>query len=312
MNLRALDLNLLVVLHALLEEGHVTRAARRLALSQPAASSALERCRHVFRDPLLERVGTTMRLTPKAQALRAPLADALRAVHAVVDARPADLSRLKQAVRIATADQPGVLLLAQLLPRLRQTAPLIDIVLLPWRGAAEALQRLESGEADLAVSVFPALAPQFRRTELLQERYVVAMRAGHPACRRFSLQKWLAFAHVLVSGQGETRGPLDESLAEQGLARRVGAVVPNFLMVEPLLLASDLIAMLPERCLSAENRAGLAVFEPPIAVPGFALHLASHERKDGDAAVQHVAALVQACLQESAQAPRRKLRRPAG
>lgn len=312
MNLRALDLNLLVVLQAVLEEGHVTRAARRLALSQPATSSALERCRHVFRDPLIERVGATMRLTPKGQSLRAPLAQALQAVREVVDARPADLSRLKQTVRIATADQPGVLLLAQLLPQLARTAPLVDLVVLPWRGAAEALQRLESGEADLAVSVFPVLGPQFRRTELLQERYVVAMRAGHPAARRFSLQKWLAFPHVLVSGQGDTRGPLDEALAEQGLVRRVGAVVPTFLMVEPLLQACDLIAMLPERCLSPAGRSGLAVFEPPLAVPGFALHLATHARKDGDAAVQHVAALVQACLRDAARPSRRKPRRPTG
>lgn len=244
--------------------------------------------------------------------LREPLAEALQAVHAVINAQPADLARLNQTVRIATADQPGVLLLAQLLPRLAETALLIDIVMLPWRGAAEALQRLESGEADLAISVFPVLAPQFRRTELLQERYVVAMRAGHPASRRFSLQKWLAFPHVLVSGQGETRGPLDEALVEQGLARRVGAVVPSFLMVEPLLLASDLIARLPERCLSADNNAQLAAFEPPMDVPGFPLHLASHARKDGDTAVQHVAALVQVCLRDDARAQRRKLRRAAG
>ncbi|MCM5681214.1 LysR substrate-binding domain-containing protein [Schlegelella sp. S2-27] len=297
MNLRALDLNLLVVLHALLEEGHVTRAARRLGLSQPATSSALERCRHVFSDMLLEKVGSRMQLTPKAQALRDPLARALEAVHAVVDVRPRELRELQQVVRLSMADHPAVMLLGALHAELQAGAPRLDLVVLPWRGAADALQRLEGGEADLAVSVFPALPPQFTRVELLREQYVVAMRAGHPGVRRFGLDAWLAYPHVLVSGQAHTRGVLDEALAERGLTRRVGTVVPNFMMVEPLLLASDLVAMLPSRS-AAAGSAGkrLAVFDPPLPVPGFALHLAWHARREADPATRHVASLVQRLL----------------
>lgn len=305
MNLRALDLNLLVILHALLEEGHVTRASRRLALSQPATSSALDRCRQIFGDPLLERVGSTMRLTPKAQALREPLQQALAAVSAVVDAPSKDLRQLKQTVRIAMADQPALDVMRALLKQLQVSAPLVDLVQLPWRGGGEALHRLESGEADLALSVFPTLPPEFRRVELIREHYVVAMRVRHPAARRFDTDTWLAYPHVLVSGQGETRGALDDALAGLGMTRRVGAVVPNFMMVEPLLLETDLIAMLPSRSISVAGEKRLAVFEPPLAVPGFTMHMAWHVRRDADVVVQHVGDLIRELFSAELQKPER-------
>ena len=116
------------------------------------------------------------------------------------------------------------------------------------------------------------------------------MRSGHPASRRFDLERWLAHPHVLVSGQGETRGALDEVLLMRGRQRRVGMVVPTFGMVIPLLLEADLIAMLPSRCVPKERPKRLAVFEPPLPVPGFTMHMAWHQRRDADPAVRHVAA----------------------
>jgi len=290
MNLRGIDLNLLVVLEALLEERHVTRAARRLALSQPAASNALERCRRLFDDALLERVAGEMRLTAKAEALREPLARALSAVAHVVDAPQMELGAIQQTVRVVMADQPGNLVMTGLLPRLRETAPNVDVMMLPWRGGEDALQRLEGGEVDLALSVFPTLPPGFHRVDLEVQHYVVAMRVDHPAARRFTLEKWLKWPHVIVSADGSKRGVLDEVLAEHGRDRRVGAVVPGFLMVEPLLVASDLIGLIPASCLSPEKH--LAVYEPPVKVPDFTLHLAWHARRDGDPVVRHVMGLV--------------------
>jgi DNA-binding transcriptional LysR family regulator len=295
MNLRALDLNLLVVLHALLEEVHVTRAARRLALSQPATSSALERCRRIFRDALLEKVGGKMRLTPKAQTLREPLAQALAAVSAVVEAPSRDLRQVKQTVRILMSDFPAIMVLPGLLTELAASAPLINVAILPWHGGADTLHRLESGELDIAVAVLPALGPEYRRIELLREHYVVAMRAGHPAVKRFNTKTWLEHPHVLVSGQGATSGALDEALMDKGLMRRVALVVPSFMMVEPLLLESNLIAMLPSLCVSRSNKR-LTVFKPPLAVPGFTMHIAWHTRRDADAGVQHVASVVRRLL----------------
>ena len=292
MNLRALDLNLLVVLDALLDEAHVTRAAQRLAMSQPATSSALDRCRHVFKDPLLERIGTGMRLTPKALALKAPLKAVLAGVSGIVDSGAREWTQVRQSVRLLSSDNPAMMVVIGLHERLARTAPNIDLIVMPWRGAPDAQARLARSEADLAVSVLPSLGEEFRRIEVLQESYVVALREGHPAADGFDLTKWLAWPHVMVSGRGETRGPVDDQLQALGLSRRVGVVLPSFLMVPPLLRRSDMIALLPSRCVSAGQREGLVVFEPPLKVEGFALHLAWHTRRDNDPAVRHVAELV--------------------
>ena len=293
MNLRSLDLNLLVILDALLDEAHVTRAAQRLALSQPATSSALERCRHVFKDRLLERgQGGRMTLTPAAQALRAPLKRALVAITEVVGAETPDLATLRQSVRIVMADLPGTLVAAPLYRALQDSAPGVQALLMAWRSNDDALQALASGAADIVVSVVPPVAGALHREELIREEYRVAMRAGHPAARCFGLDAWLDYPHVVVSSRGEATGALDAALAEIGRERRVGMVVPLFAQVGPLLADSDLIAMLPARSLRPPHGAGLVHFAPPIAVDGFALSMAWHERRDTDPGVRHVRQLL--------------------
>ena len=118
----------------------------------------------------------------------------------------------------------------------------------------------------------------------------MAIRCDHPAAARFDLNRWLAYPHVVVSGRGEASTPLDAELAARGLFRRVGAVIPSFLMVPPLLLGSDLIAMLPSTCVPRDGMVPLVAFPPPVAVDGFRLDLAWHSRGDQDIVVRHVAA----------------------
>lgn len=296
MNLRSIDLNLLVVLDTLLDEAHVSRAAERLGLSQPAASSALERCRHLFRDPLLKRGKGSMTLTPKAQALRASVKRLLADVVAVLDPPKIALADLRQTVRIVTSDLPAAIIAGPLHRMLAETAPGMEVVIEPWTGASAALEALGKGSADLALSVFPEPDEMFRRETLLNETYVVMMRRDHPAAKDFDLDNWLAYPHVLVSGRGQTRGALDEALAAHGRSRRIAIVVPSFLLVPSLLDGSDLIVMLPSRCVPKDSAARFAVFEPPIPVEGFPLHLAWHARRDGDLGVQHVAGIIRASL----------------
>jgi DNA-binding transcriptional LysR family regulator len=290
MNLRLLDLNLLVVLDALLDEAHVSRAADRLGLSQPAASAALQRCRHLFGDALLERGRGTMYLTPKADALRAPLKSLLAGVADLVDSPEVPLRELRQTLRITMADYPALFVIAPLQRELQRSAPGLDLVIQPWHGADAARTALVDGASDLAISVFPAADDDLHREELLVEHYLVVMRAAHPAVQAFDLEAWLAYPHILVSGRGDTRTPVDAELAARGLSRRVGLVVPNFQMVPPLLRGSDMIAMMPSRVMS--DLEGFATFAPPIPVSGFALHLAWHTRRAKDAALQHVAAIL--------------------
>jgi len=296
MNLRSVDLNLLVVLDALLDEAHVTRGAERLGLSQPATSSALDRCRHLFGDPLLERARGGMRLTPKAEALREPLRALLAQAENVLDPPPVDLRQIRQTVRVIMADYPAIVVAAPICAALARTAPGVDLALMPWRGGAASLELLARGACDLAVSVFGPVDPVFRREPLLTEPYVVAMRRGHPAGDGFDLDRWLAWPHVVVSSQGETRGDLDEALGRLGRSRRVGVAVPSFAMAPPILAASDMIAMLPRRCVPPGE--AFITFDPLIPVDPVPLHLAWHARRDRDPAVRHVAALLREALTE--------------
>lgn len=290
MNLRSLDLNLLVVLDALLDEAHVSRAADRLGLSQPATSAALQRCRHMFKDALLERGRGTMYLTPKAEALQAPLKSLLAGIVDLIDPPVVPLSEVRQSIRITMADYPALFVLPPLQRELRRSAPGIDMVIQPWHGADAARAALVDGGSDIAISVLPTAEDDLHREELFTEHYLVAMRAGHPAAKTFDLKAWLAYPHIVVSGRGDTRTPVDAELTGRGLSRRVGLVVPTFQMVPGLLLGSDMIALLPSRILPDFD--GLASFPPPIPVAGFPLHLAWHRRRAKDAGLRHVARML--------------------
>jgi DNA-binding transcriptional LysR family regulator len=237
-----------------------------------------------------------MRLTPKAQALQQPIRDLLAGMTALLDPPEPDLATLHGTVRVVTAELPPALLAGGLYQDLARTAPRLTLALMPWRGASEALEALARGDADLAISVFPELDKDFTRRELLREHYVVAMRKGHPAAAGFDLERWLAYPHILVSGRGETYGALDEALSVHGRKRHIGLVVPSFLSVPPLLLSSDLIALLPSRTLPPGEGGPFVTLAPPLPVSGFPLHLAWHRRSEGDAAARHVARLIEARL----------------
>lgn len=287
MNLRTLDLNLLVVLDALLDEAHVTRAADRLCMSQSATSAALARCRSLFNDPLLERGRGTMRLTPYAQTLRAPLKSLLGNVVELINPPSVPLDQIQQTLRITMADYPALFVIGPLMQTLQASAPGINLVIQAWAGADSAKTALLNGSTDIAVSVFPQVEEELYCKTLLEEEYVVAMREQHPAAANFDIDGWLAYPHIVVSGKGENTTPVDAALAQRGLSRRVGLVLPNFQMVPPLLSRSDLMALLPSRVVPLTQ--GITALPLPVPVAGFPLHIAWHQRRSQDIALQHVA-----------------------
>ena len=290
LNLREVDLNLLVILDVLLEERKVSGAARRLGLSQSSTSGALDRCRKLFGDALLIRTGRGLALTQRAQELRKPIRSLLEQTQALLGAQPQDLATSSRTVRIIASDMPAQSVLLMLWRSLQECAPHINLVVLPWRESNEVLDLLARGEADLAIAVLPQAGHGFRRTELLSERYCIAMRPEHPAAHTLDLDAWLRYPHVIASAKGARRTPLDDQLALLGRTRRVGIVVPSFLMVPTILRSSDLIAMVP--CQFKKTEPDLLYLEPPIAVEGFSLHLAMARRCEGDVAVQLVAKLI--------------------
>lgn len=288
MNLRNVDLNLLTILDALLEEAHVSRAAKRLNLSQPATSNALARARALFKDELLVRGTGGLKLTAKAKQLRGPLRQSLGSMEALIAADPPALENIRQTVRLVLSDFPAAFVAGNLLCALKDKAPGIDLVFHPWH-AGDEIVRLRRAEIDMAITVQSPPGDDLRIHEFGMIDYQVIMRQGHPAAADFSLAQWLQFPHLLVSGQGEPRGPIDAALARQGLSRRVGAVVPTFLLALRFLEESDLIAALPTQMLPQKIAGRFAIFDPPIPLDPFPLYLIRHRRSDDDLAVRFVA-----------------------
>ncbi|QCP53442.1 LysR family transcriptional regulator [Trinickia violacea] len=285
-NLRRLDLNLLVTLDVLLSEHNVTRAAERLNFSQPSVSVHLAKLRDIFGDPLLLPGPRGMRPTARAEALREPLREALEAVERAVSPVSAfDPSEATHTWRVAATDYGESTIVLPALSRLRMAAPgarLAVLELAPPRIAKQA----EQGEIDLAFHTTEGAPPGLRRLPLFTERYVLVCRAGHPRLKRKpTLAQFCALDHVIVSPDGGGfYGVTDEALAEAGLSRRVVLSVPHFLFVMSVLASTDLVAMLPERLV--RDVSALRVFEAPAEVPGYEMSMLWHERSHRDPAHQ--------------------------
>lgn len=292
-NLRRLDLNLLVTLDVLLAEHNVTRAAHRLNLSQPSVSVHLARLRDIFGDPLLLPGPRGMRPTARGEELREPLRLALEALgQAVAPASPFDPASASATWRVAATDYGETTIVLPALAGLRQLAPATRLAVLTL--APELISRqAEQGEIDLAFHTVTGSPPGLRRRTLFAERYVLAGRVGHPRLRRRpTLRQFCALEHVIVSNtSGGFHGVTDEALAQAGLTRHVALSVPHFLFMLAALAATDLVAMVPERLVQG-NRA-LTTVAPPLAVPGYEMAMLWHERVHRDPAHQWLRAHIQ-------------------
>lgn len=287
MNILTFDLNLLRVLDVLLRERNVSRAAERLALSQPAVSNALSRLRDLLDDPLLVRVGRTMQPTPRALELEAPIRAALRQIEeSLGEGSRFEPARSRQRFRIALTDYAEMLLMPRLLARLAEQAPgvRIDVQHLSPRLPAEAL---EKGEIDLALGRFEALPPRFAGVRWMSETLQLVARRDHPQLRTgLDLETFLRLRHLWVHG-GQTRGMVEQWLGEHGLAREIVYTTPNYLQAAHIAAGGDLVAVLPTRL--ARYFAGLLplqLFDLPFALGPFDLQIVSLDLRRRDQALQ--------------------------
>lgn len=247
MNISTFDLNLLRVLDALLRERNVSRAAERLALSQPAVSNALSRLRDQLDDPLLVRVGRSMQPTPRALALEGPIRDALQHIEqSLSDGAPFDPASSRQRFRIAVTDYVELILMPRLLQLLSERAPglHIDIQHLSPTLPAEALDK---GELDLVLGRFEQVPARFSGRRWVSETLQLVAQREHPLLADgLDLERFLQLRHLWVHG-GQTRGMVDQWLGEQGLERRIVYTTPNYLQAAHIVASSELAAVLPTR-----------------------------------------------------------------
>ncbi|MCB9600150.1 MAG: LysR family transcriptional regulator [Sandaracinus sp.] len=274
--LRDFDLNLLVALEALLFEGSVTGAAKRIARGQPAASHALRRLREHFGDPLLVRDGNEMRLTPRAEALRSEIEPLLREVRRVVRVESRfDALHDTRTFRVAMTDHAAVLLAGPLAAWLSSRAPRVRLHVVPLHDPEVEVAR----DLDVAIGYFGAAPEGLRRVTLLVERYACFVREGHPAAGAWDLDAYVAHPHVLISPRGGTRGAVDVALERIGRARDVRYLVPHYLVAPRVVASTDAILTATARLapeLSALAR--LSELPPPVEVADYALSMVWHER----------------------------------
>ncbi len=279
MDTKNVDLNLLVALETLLAERNVTRAAKRLNISQPALSARLNRLRVLFNDPLLVPNRRGMNVTERALSLQEPLRQALDSVRGVVtDQRAFDPKTESASLTVAGSDYAHHAYLLPLVDALRYEAPGIRFAWSHLNFETFDAQ-LERGEIDFLLMPPKAASDRLRFRHLLDERYVVITRMNHPRVgRQLTLSKFCSLEHIVRSPSGGGfSGPTDEALEARNRTRNVVLSVPSWLIIPQIVRSTDLVAVVPERLVAYQNDE-LDIFELPLPVRGFAVAMLWHDR----------------------------------
>ncbi|MBP2299716.1 LysR family transcriptional regulator [Azospirillum picis] len=278
------DLNLLLALDALLAEGSVVMAARRLGLSESAMSRTLARLRDATGDPLLVRAGRGLVPTPRAILLRERVHDLADEVRSVL--RPAaavEVARLERTFTLRASESFIEVFAARLVSRVTAEAPGVLLRFAPRPDRD--VQALRDGRIDLEIGAHAETAPELKVQALFRDRLVGAVRDGHPLLPGDAVtpDRYAACGHVVTSRSGRARDLADEALDALGLARRVVAVVPSFPAALAIVRASDLVTLASERQV-ASGIAGVTTFPLPLPMGEVTVTQMWHPRHDADPA----------------------------
>lgn len=288
MNLKDVDLNLLVVFNELHKHGRVSAAAQSLGISQPGVSNALSRLRKLLGDELFLRTSRGMVPTPYAEALAQPIADALGALHGTLNAHAVfDPARSERAFVIGVNDVGETYFLPRLMRALDAAAPGVTIRTVRTT-SIDVRDEMERGRIDLAMGFLPGLQSGFFQRKLFSQPYVCIFRQGHPLARSgVSAKQFQAAEHVAIVSEGTGHGVVDDVIARAGIRRRLRLTVPHFIAVGPVLQATDMIAVVPQRfadCACAPF--GLATAPCPVKIPESVINVFWHARNHREPANQ--------------------------
>lgn len=293
MNLQTIDLNLLVVLEALIEERNVTRAAKRVGLSQPAMSNALARLRRTFDDPLLMRTADGMTPTPVAQSLIVPVRSALAQLREALEEKAIfDPTASERTFHLLTSDYAEITLVAPLLGELRRMTDAVKLRILRSPTVFDPPSASSLADSfDLAIGFYPnvlSLDTRLHSETLWQEENVCIASAKHPTIQgKISLKQFAEADHVAQFYKPQGPGIVDTLLAQKGYVRRIAVQSPHFAAIPFIVAETDLIATVPERMARLFNRQlRLQILPLPLDLPPFQLTLLWHQRHHSDPAHQ--------------------------
>jgi len=276
-HLRNVDLNLLHALYALLEERHVSHAAKRSFLSQPAMSRALDRLRETFGDPLLVRAGRVYERTPRGERVLRELESIMGRLGAMVQGEEFSPSRSEESFRVAMTDHGSTILLPTFLERLCKAAPHARLEVSAWR--TQAYEDVVAGRIDLALSA-EAVPPTLESEVIFNLDFVCLVGSTQPVRkRRFTLKQYLQLPHALVETLSGQQTMVDRPLAQLGVKRRVALRLPFFLPAIFAIAKTDLVLTVPRKLAKITAPiAGLRMVEPPREIKGFPYFMAWHSR----------------------------------
>lgn len=279
MNLRQIDLNLLVVLDALIEESSVRRAGERVGLSQSATSHALDRLRKLIGDDLLVRTASGMEPTPRARGLAAPLRLALQGIETALAPPEFEPATAEGGFTIAIETYETIVILPQLVDQIRKEASHIELTI---RSGSfdDIVAGIDQGRIDIAIGLFVDLPDRLMTCRLLADRHVCVMRADHPlAAGVLTMERYLEAPHLLVSMSGATTDVIDTVLTERGLRRRVVLRLPHGLAAVIALARSDMLASVTRGAARVfADAAPLAILDLPFDVAATAFRLVWNRR----------------------------------
>lgn len=279
------DLNLLVVFDAVAATRSVSAAAKRLSLSQPAVSHALNRLRDLLGDRLFVRNRSGLVPTPKAERMTGPIRDLVAAANHVVLQSTFDPATDPRTFRIAVTDYANLTILPSLVRAFRAEAPAMTLGVLPL--GADVSGDLETGTIDFALGVNPEPREPLLSKVLFRDRLVGVCAPTHPITRRspgtpVGLEDYLDQPHVLVTTNSAHLGPVDAALRQLGRERHIAVRTQSFRANLAALEESDLVSAIPERILRSGLAEGLAAFELPLDLEPFDYRLVWHRRSDAD------------------------------
>jgi DNA-binding transcriptional LysR family regulator len=286
MDIRSLDLNLLVVFDAMLKHKNVTKAAEAIKLSQPAMSAAIARLRALFDDPLFVRTGAGMVPTPKAQALSPSIRLVVQTIQTeILLPRNFDPSRSDRTFTLVTPDIAEVNFLPRLLLKLAEKSPYINLktLAMPREVAADSL---ETGSADMAIGYFPDLhRAGFFQQKLITSSHVCLVQEKHPDVgEKPSMTQFIEASHVVVKPDGREH-VFEQFLQSKGIKRRVVVELSHFMSLLPIIETSNFIATVPKDLANFFVRHGEVRYVPtPMKSPTIDVHLFWHQRFHKDSA----------------------------